>query len=324
MGDRGVVLDSGLKLCVMLQQGNSEGVKALLPNFHAELEAAEADVFFATLKNVLSTTIRKREEVLFAQILEQEQKHLVALLLQEEGAALAREFIDFIVFTVCDRRLTSMFPVVKYLVESYTRNLNDVKLLLFWNEWTSLIVRLARRKWQAETDWLLQVLLHQLWRKQDVKLYQKIIWQLQMHVAMYSRFDNIEGMLKLYNRLFISFAIMIDFAGKHYAKEAKRAAWLQATLRSLSEMVVQLARGQMLEEQEIYQELYKQLVEANADINSKRQYKWLLMLQLSIYYWGLNHPKGLRRQGEYLENILAPDYVNDEYRELVTKSISAV
>lgn len=319
MEDNVVMPEIGLRLCVVLQQGKVEEAVALLPQLYKMLETAVPTVYFDTIKNILSTASRKRCDTLFLQILQDKQQPLLVLVEREGSKDLARRFLDFLVFTVCDRRLEQARQIVQTLVEGFTRNLPEDRLLSFCNEWTSLIARIARRQWQEETDWLLTTLLHQLWRYGDVKLYQKVIWQLQMHVAMYCRYDSFEGMLKLYHRLFSSYLKLIGFAEKKYIARNLRAEWLQVALRSFSEMVLQLARVQMLEEQEIYQKLYNLLCGADKEEKTKRELRWLHLLQLSITYWWYRHPKSSRRQVEYLDNIMKPYAVCEECRELLAR-----
>lgn len=318
MAERVNMSGLGLRFCACLQNGKQEAVLEMLPELNAELQAYEPLEYFATLKNVLSTAIRKRDIELFDSIIESQKIRLLALLGQSELLEKTRDFVDFLVFTVCDRRIGKSRNVIALIVESYTRALPEDRFVLFWNEWTSLTARIARRQWQEETDWLLKVLLHQLWRRNDVKICQKIIWQLQMHVAMYCRFDSFDGMLKMYGVLFQGYLHIVAFTGKHHVSREKRYSWLLMSLRSFSEMIMQLARVQMLEEQEVYQELYRQMVEPY-DENSKQKKKWLHLLQLSITYWAFIHYKRGRRQGEYLKNILEPYLVHEEYRQMIEK-----
>ena len=318
MEERANMSSLGLKLCAALQNGKRDVAMEMLPYLQERLAMYDMPKYFATLKNVLSTAVRKRDIEIFSNVVEGQKERLLELLGQKELEEKAREFVDFLAFTVCDRRIAKSQKVVAALVEGYTRNLPEEKLLLFWNEWTSLIARIARRQWQEEIDWLLAVLLHQLWRRNDVKLCQKVIWQLQMHVTMYCRFDGFENMLKVYRVLFQGYASVAGFAGKQHVDLDKRYNWLQMALRGFTDMLVQLARVQMLEEQEVYQDFYKLTVDPYDD-KDKRRKQWLLLLQLSITYWSYIHYKKGRRQAEYLENILQPYLVSGEYRQLIER-----
>lgn len=318
MDEKANMSSLGLRFCTALQNGKREVALEMLPYLHERFETYEVAEYLATIKNVLSTVIRKRDSELFDSIIEGQKQRLLDLLGQNELEDKAREFVDFLVFTVCDRRITKSQRGVTLLVEAYTRGLSEDKFLLFWNEWTSLIARIARRQWQEETDWLLKVLLHQLWRRNDVKICQKIIWQLQMHVAMYCHFDSFEVMLKMYRVLFQGYLHVVAFTDKHHIRQEKRHSWLLMALRGFSEMIMQLARVQMLEEQEVYQELYKQMVEPY-DEKNKLKKKWLHLLQLSITYWAFVHFKRCRKQVEYLDNILEPYLVDEEYRQMIEK-----
>lgn len=308
----------GMSFCGVLQKGQRDMAMEMLPQLNRNLQECEAAQYFATIKNVLSTAVRKRDNEIFDTIIVEQSERLLNLLRQQELQESAREFVDFLAFTVCDRRISESRLAVAPLVEAYTSGLPEDKLLLFWNEWTSLIARIARRQWQEETDWLLKLMLHQLWRRNDVKLCQKVIWQLQMHVAMHCRFDSFEGMLKLYRLLFQGYLHVVDFTGKHHISLEKRLSWLQMALRGFAEMLMQLARVQMIEEYEVYQAFYKD-VEESYESESKLRKRWLYFLQLSITHWSFIHYKKSRKQLEYLNDILEPYLVDAESRQLIEK-----
>lgn len=306
-------LASGLHLCMALQQSKTEEIEELLAKLYEELQSAGVEIYFATLKNVLSTAVRKRREDLFLRILQDKQEPIMNVLHHSSVKLEVRNFIDFLVFTVCDRRLVQARPIVQAIAEGYSRNLPEALAVSFWNDWTSLIARFARRSWNEETDWLLRVLLHQLWRRGDVRLAQQTIWQLQMHVAMYCRYDGLENTFKVYRHLFMGYMLVINH--RHFINAKMQVGWLQVALRGLNQIIMQLARVRMLEEHEVYQAFREYFVKGEDKISRR----WIQMLQLCITYWGCGHPKSSRKQVKYLENILQPYYISDDYVKLVEK-----
>lgn len=311
------IMSSCLACCVALQQGEVKKAADILELFYDELDTVNDEQVLASLKNILSTAIRKRYQDFFWHILKEQKERLLLIVAKPELRSQSQEFLTFVIFNVCDRRILEARAIAQNLVEAFTRNTNNGELRSFWNEWTSLIARIARRNWQSETDWLLQILLHQLWRRQDVKLFQLVVWQLQMHLSMYCRFDSIEGMLVTYRKLFLSYLLLLELAGKNYMEQEKRETWLQIGLRGLSEMVIQIARVQMLEEHEVFQQFFDKLVTGEGKTKLKlRMHK---LLQLAIAFWIMSYPKSSRRQAKFLDDILQPNYIEENYQRMLEK-----
>lgn len=311
------IMSSCLACCFALQQGEVKKAADILELFYDELDTVNDEQVLASLKNILSTAIRKRYQDFFWHILKEQKERLLLIVAKPELRLQSQEFLTFVIFNVCDRRILEARAIARELVECFTRNATSEELRSFWNEWTSLIARIARRNWQSEMDWLLQILLHQLWRRGDIKLFQLVVWQLQMHLSMYCRFDSIEGMLTVYRKLFEGYLMLLELAGKNYVEQEKREAWLQAGLRGFSEMVIQIARVQMLEEQEVFQLFFAKLV--TAEEQPKRKQRLQKMLQLAIAFWIMSYPKSSRRQARFLDNILQPNYIGENYQRMLEK-----
>lgn len=311
------IMSSCLACCIALQQGEVKKAAELMFGFYEELDKVEDEQALTSLKTILSTAIRKRCQDFFWHILKEQKERLLRILSQPELRQQSQEFLTFVIFNVCDRRILEARAIAQELVEGFTRTATSEELRSFWNEWTSLIARIARRNWQSETDWLLQVLLHQMWRRGDVKLFQLAVWQLQMHLSMYCRFDSIEGMLTLYRKLFLGYLMLLELAGKSYVEQEKREAWLLSGLRSMSEIVIQLARMQMLEEQEVFQLFFAKLVQAEEKVKLKKRLQ--KMLQLVIAFWIMSYPKTSRKQAKFLDNILQPNLIGEDYQQMLEK-----
>ena len=331
------IILSALDICMALQGGELEVVQELLPRLQEELPAAAGEQQLAALKNVLSTALRKRSYELVQQLLEEYKPILLKLMAEKELAKQKQDFLSFLVYYICDRRLVGLRPAVQQLVVAYTKHIPSDSLAGFWNEWTSLTARIARRGWQAEVEWLLSVMLRQLWRCQDVRLWHKVLLQLEMQLTMSCRFASLEAAFAMYKPLFYSFLFVTDYAAKRSLPTAKSELILTLMLRGVRDCVNQIARGQMLEQQEVYNQIYALWMQA---IRSGKQAEnqeglpvWKLppnatkrleqkaqrFLQMVITYWSLTNPKSSKRQMDFLEEVMEPWHLSLEDKKLLRK-----
>jgi len=331
------ILLPALNVCVALQCGELDKAKELLPQLQAELPAASGEQQLVALKNVLSTALRKRNYNLFKELLESYKESLTALVTTKELALASQEFLGFLVYNICDRRLVGQRGIAHELVVAFTDKAETEVLASFWNEWTSLLARIVRRKWLGEIEWLLMVLLRQLWRSQDLKLWYKVLLQLQMHMTMNCRFDSFEGTFLVYKPLFYSYLVLADFLDRKSLAEAKREELLRLILRSVRDSVNQIARGQMLEQQDIYNALYelwlkdaqsKNQEEANPDVpiwkrpassSKKLEQRIQRFMQMVITYWSLTNPKSSKKQLRFLQEVMEPRLITPECKNLLKK-----
>lgn len=323
-----------LDFCLALQAGEQEKLEQLGPKLVEELHRVSDRQLLDALRKVLSTAIRKRRNDIFAQQLQVMETKLSEVLAKTEIHDAGREFVDFLVYTIVDRRLTEMRTTTSRLVKAYLHNLSSAELCSFWNEWTSLTARIVRRQWLSEAHWLERVMLRQLWQKSDLQLVRLVMWQLQMHLAMYCRVDGIEGVFHAYKPLFNSYLMVADYQQNCVLKSKPLEDWLQAVLRSLRDIVAQLARSNMAEPADVYLELYEQwqksIQEPEADTTApiwkqpasatKRQVLRIKrFLQMVVTYWNLTNPKSSRRQLEYLQEIMEPRQITPECKALLKK-----
>lgn len=326
-----------LNVCVALQCGELDKAKELLPQFQTELPLVSQELQLAALKNVLSTALRKRNYDLFKEILVNNNAKLTDLVTTRELAKASQEFLNFLVYNICDRRLADHRCMVQQLVIDFVNNADRESLYSFWNEWTSLLARMVRRKWLREAEWLLLLMLRQLWRNQDLRLWYKGLLQLQMQMAMNCRFDSFAGAFKAYKPLFYSYLVVADYLERESISNEQQEAYLKLILRSLRDSVNQIARGQMLEQQDIFSELYelwikdaqgKNQEEPNSDVpiwkrgaisSKKLELRIKSFLQMAITYWGLTNPKSSKKQIKYLQNIMEPRQITPKCKNLLKK-----
>lgn len=323
-----------LDFCLALQAGEQEKLEQLGPKLAEKLNTVSGQQLLDALRKVLSTAIRKRRNDIFEQQLQAQEAALLEVLAKPEFQDTGREFVDFLVYTVVDRRLTEMRAITCKLVKAFTQNLSTTKLCGFWNEWTSLTARIVRRQWLSEAHWLERVMLEQLWQKRDLQLVQLVMWQLQMHLAMYCRVDGNEGVFHSYKPLFNSYLVIADYQNSGVLKNKELEGWLQTVLRSFRDIVTQLARSKMAEPADVYLELYalwqKSIEEPEADTTApvwkrpasttkRQELRIKRFLQMVITYWSLTNPKSSRRQVEYLQEIMEPRQITPECKALLKK-----
>ena len=330
------ILRSALNVCLALQNGEEAKAKELMPEFNKELEVTVPKEQLAALKLVLSTALRKRNYAFFKEQLCAYEKLVLELVAEPNLVQVAEDFVDFLIYNVCDRRLVGERRVSRHVVESFVRNVPQSQLLGFWNEWSSLLLRIVRRRWLGETEWLLTLMLKELWYKRDLKLMQQVLWQLQLHMAMHGRTEGMESVFRAYKPLFYSFLVVIDCAGR--VKTLRTSApYTQLVLRSMRDIVNQLARGQMQEQQEIFLAIYELWLKDAKDNplepdredlpvwkrpasgSKKLEERIQCFMQLAISYWAQTNPKTSKRQLEYLQKIMEPRKISPELRNILKR-----
>ena len=87
-------------------------------------------------------------------------------------------------------------------------------------------------------------------------------------------------------------------------------------LRTVRDIVTNIARSTMQEDMDIFRQWYQYLWQLAGE-DGKRKQSLLLLLQLSIRYWQNTLPKSSKKQLRFLEDLLQPMLINKEYEELL-------
>lgn len=330
------MLASALELCIALQQNKDAGINELLPRLEEELSTADNRQALKSLKNVLATALRKRNYSLFQQIVYKYTKSLNALISRPELKPEGQDFINFLAFNICDRRLHKEREPVEEFTRSVLATANQEEMIAFINEWSSLVARFARRGWLNETNWLLKNLLEHLWIKQNPKLVQVTLWQLQLNMTMKCSYDGFVSTFKTYRLLFYSFLVVIDYTERYWL-DNRGEQWLQLILRSLRDLVIQLARVQMQEPEELFHQLSEVWLQdlklgmqageesekpiwKRTDLGTKKlEERVQRTLQMAITYWSLTNPKSSKKQLVYLQDLMEPRKITPECKKLLKK-----
>ncbi len=297
--------------CFALKNGmEQEAVDCFNELLLADTGKFSAHVYLTCVKNILFMAARMRKGELFAQWLVALEERISTVLLQAEQEK-AADFIIALAFTVCDRRYLSCLPVVQNLAGTLIASIKDKALLQkLFNEWTSLIAQMARRRWDEVNQFLFAVLLDGLHAKQDLQLMKHTLLLLNMHLQMYTRWDGFESAFLAYKELQYFYLKLLQKAGDTQLDEVTRKQYLVTALRYVREWIANVARVSMKDELEIIRK-WQELLTANAP--EEFQNLTSVLVQLEILYWNQTKPKTSRKQLEYLLDLLEPNKISDEY-----------
>ncbi|MBQ7760187.1 MAG: hypothetical protein IJ376_03630 [Acidaminococcaceae bacterium] len=305
--------------CIGLKTGRLSEAQACFEELLAVGSSkGSAFCYLVCVKNMLVMAARTRNGELFMEWLLASEIRLQQALLQVEQSK-AVDFVIALTFIVCDRRYLACLPVLQNLVGRLINAITDKKLVqVLFNEWTSLIAQMARRKWDEVNKFLLGVLLKALLKKKDLQLMKLTLLQLNMHLQMYSRWDGFEKAFVSYKELQYFYLLLLKRAGKLRFDEGLRQQYLVIVLRSVREWIANVARVGMQDDLDIirqWQELLKKYLTAGVQ-------SWVdLLVQLEIAYWNLTKPKTSRKQLEYLADLLEPNVVTEEYNTLLKRIV---
>lgn len=308
-----------LLACVALKTGREqEAEECFIKLLSIAADKLSTVCYLASIKNILVMAARMRREELFTRWLEA-AKTQVCLLMHAGEKQSSADFILALVFIACDRRFLSALRALRSIVEQFLRSCGDEKVLqAFLGEWTSLLAQFARRRWREVNSFLLRILLKALLLQKDLRLLQLVLLQLNMHLQMYSRWDSFANAFTVYGELQYFYLLLLKRTGNHRFTEAERRRYLLLTLRSIRDWVANVARTNMQDDLEILR-AWQQLLKVNI---SSRLQMWVdILVQLEINYWHLTKPRTSRKQLEYLTDLLEPDVIPQEQRDMLNELV---
>lgn len=313
-----------LQACLALRAEYYDEVQEYFSRLLAEggdaddAEAAGAELL-GGIKDVLLLTVRKQQRELFCDLLVQATPVLLALLKRKELAEEKSSFLQAMAFAVCDRRLVQVLPLLRRLLKTFFASGAEQAVLgELWSELLNLCARMLRRGWRDEASWLLRLLLWVLLRQNDIKVWQKALLSLQMHVVVYARWDGFINACKAYKELQYLYLLLVKRAGNKRMEPSEREQYLLLVMRSLRDLVANVSRAQMEDDMEVFQSWHEYLLELAGENEAKRR-RLLAMLQLAIGYWQSTRPKTSRKQLKYLQRLLLPNLVNAEYKQMLER-----
>lgn len=273
---------------------------------------------------VILALARKNNQELCVSFLEQAQNRLMCyfafgqIASNEDLAKEAVHFMQSMVYTVCDRKITAAFPIMGSFSLCLSRVLTSKQAEAFWQEWLNLAAQMARRGWQAETSWLLRTTFCGVYLAKDLRLLTMVLQQLVLYFTAHAKWDGFYKACEAYVDLFYFYLMLLRKVEKTDQPEAERVALLQLALRNVRYLMSNAARVTMVDDMESFRAWY-QFLWQYAGTNKLRRKRLLNLLQLAIMYWAGTLPKTSRKQMKHLEDLLTPDMVSPLQRELMKK-----
>ena len=191
-------------------------------------------------------------------------------------------------------------------------------------ELLNLAARMARRGWRSETRFVLRIVGWAALKgagfknKEGLLLWQSIMAPLNLHFTVYARWDGFTKACEVYYELVLLLLVLVRRSGRRTIPLEQRAAYLQLALRTVRDLVTNIARSTMQEDMDIFRQWYQYLWQlAGEDVGRKQ--RLLLLLQLSISYWHSTLPKSSKKQLRFLRDLLEPSYISAGYETLLRR-----
>ena len=302
-----------LEVCLAVRSGELETAQQKFSQLLHEVQQQEV---LQLLGDCLLEAVRRQQKQLFADWLAHSGQQLVAAMTNAEAAQEALSFLKSLSFVICDRQLTEAQPVLAQLIRRFaaTADINASKAL--WTELLNLAARMARRGWRTQTSFLLRLYLRRLLKEQQTAAWQAGLLALQLHFVVYARWDGFTKACTAYVELWYLLLLLVRRAGRKKYNSEQRKQYLLLSLRSLRGIITNVARSLMLDEMEIFRQLYQYFWQLAGE-NKRRRQQLQLLLQLAISYWQSSLPKTSRKQVRFLKDLLEPSLINAEYEALL-------
>ncbi len=302
-----------LAVCVAVRQGRQAEARAAFSTLVSACADAEA---LQAVGDCLFVALRRQEYELFGDWLAEAQPRLWQLAGQSKVSSQMEDFLQRLAFGVTDRCLAKAQAPLVLLLRHWLRcGAAGQALDAFWREWLGLAARMARRGWREQTQLLLREALRWLLKQHDRQLWGRWLLQLELHFVVYAGWDGFAKACNAYAELTVLYRLLLRRLQRE-ADVAEQAAWLQLLLRHMRSTAANSARTAMTEEMEIFRQWYSFFWQlAGADVEKKRELHFLL--QLAISYWQQTKPKTSRKQIRFLEDLLQPSLIDENYAGLL-------
>ena len=312
-----------VRVCLAVRQGRAELAEAGFQELLAQ-EAATKEQWWGQLETCVLTAARGKR----GKLLQGWLSLLAPVLLRSEEQLLAckGDFLGKLTFAVCDKRLDAVKSKLQELWRNWLRQLHNSaseeglrEELRLCTELLNLAARLARRGWIEETRYVLRlvawaVLQNKGW--QSLLLWQNVMAQLSLHFAVYARWESFPKACAAYHELVLLLVLLVRRAGRGALDEHLRTAYLQLSLRTVRDLVTNIARSTMQEDMDIFRQWYQHLWQLAGE-DARRKQCLILLLQLSIAYWQRTLPKSSKKQLRFLQDLLQPNLIDAEYEKLL-------
>lgn len=302
-----------LEVCLGVRQNNLETAQAGLENILAVQDDRE---YISLVKIAILAALRKQQELMALHWLDACQGRLKAVFVQAELAADVASLLESWCFACCDRRLENVRVVLTDLVRQWFKAVAVSEAQALELELLNMAARMVRRGWRSEARWLLRLVSWHALRYKSQSQWQRLLANLSLHFTVYARWESFPKACEVYYELVLLLLVLVRRAGRAALDESRRAACLQLALRTVRDLVTNIARSTMQEDMDIFRQWYQYLWQlAGEDV--KRKQHLLVLLQLSIAYWHSTLPKSSKKQLRFLQDLLQPNLLSEEYKALL-------
>ena len=303
-----------LEVCLAVRQNNLEAAQTAFENILAVQDDRE---YLALVKIAILAALRKQQELMALHWLAACKKRLKTAFEKAELAADVAHLLESWCFACCDKRLENVRVALTDLVRQWFRAVKfsaDAQSLEL--ELLNMSARMVRRGWRSEARWLLHIVGWHALRYKSQSQWQRLLANLSLHFTVYARWESFPKACEAYHELVLLLLVLLRRADRTALEESRRAACLQLALRTVRDLVTNIARSTMQEDMDIFRQWYQYLWQLAGE-DAKRKQHLLVLLQLSIAYWHSTLPKSSKKQVRFLQDLLQPNCVSAEYEALL-------
>lgn len=236
------------------------------------------------------------------------------------------ELLLSLLFSAADRKwLQALDEIAKTAEQTVLAgNIPAADLAHFLIEWGVLAAQIAQRGWKLPAQKLMQDLCRVLLQYSDRKTIKAVFSDAVIHIQMYSSYENAAEAVEMYCPWFDFMLLLADKYISLWAHMQRQGAEeeseelvkeIRFILRSVRNLVANMARLNMKEEAEVYEILLKKWQELAE--NKEEAKKIRTFVQLTIVCWYKSQPGRGNRQQKMLEPLLKPWTVFGVYARLV-------
>ena len=311
-------MDSSINLlslngCRAIKQGDINRATELLN----EALTSEDKILLDATRNMFQMAVRRHHIDVLDSWIEILMPRLREILLRDDLFSEAKDFLEALVFSVCDHRLHNMFKKVGELVIILDDSCKDPwQLKDFLIELSSLSARMSLRKWNEEAIWLNFLVMDSAVNRKDIKFLDAILFQVDLNSIMYAKNFGLDAMLELYKQVQFTYIYLLNSCASKEMNHEEIVACTRLALRNERNLMTNLARVTMQEEYEVYQNWFKNMWRQFSDSDVLQTFS-VFLVRMTVEYWRRTKPKSSCNQIPLLANIAEPKSLCGIYKEIL-------
>lgn len=277
------------------------------------------EVFLQAFRDILVMAIRRHQYEVLTDWMELALVRLKEVLAKPNMFEQSQSFLESFIFAVCDHRLANLREEARACIEVFKSSTADaMQFKAFYLELASLASRMAARKWDDEAIWLLDIVLNNALQDSNLKLLEDILFQVNMHAVMNAKLFGFSHMLYIYKVEQFAYMTLVALAGHEDIDEKDAVDYLHVCLRNERNLMTNIARITMKDAMDIYQAWFDHMLYFYGKDEHLKTLS-VLLIQLTLSYWQGTQPKSSRRQIPFLDKVMNPSYINNQYQKLLAQ-----